>query len=258
MKKWKLTNEDKEKLIRDFAESLEDYEAEDTVSYEVKVSEPAKEKIEIIFTPEAYLKSEMLVQSFSGEVGWNGLMQKLSDKQYLVYDIIVYPQVVNGARTLDPTTTNEWYEQHEDDLDVMNFQAHSHVEMATIPSTTDKDNQREIVKNTQGHGYKLFQIWNKKGDINSFFYDIDNNLVYDRNEITITIQCGDSTMAKFIKEAKDLVGDINPPKVTTFPTTYKPQETGYQWKAPEFWPAEKEEKMKDPFYWSDGTGHEGW
>jgi len=256
VKKLKLSPQDKEKLLAEFSEQIEAYEddmTEDTISFEKKFKAPAKDKITIVFTPEAYLRSQMLVKSFAGEVGWNGLMQKVDDRKYRVYDIMVYPQVVNGARTLDPTVTNEWYDKYDDVLDYMFYQAHSHVNMSTSPSSTDTQNQVNMVKNMQGSGFRLFQIWNKQGDINSFFYDIDNNLLYDRDDIIIEIETNEyGTMNEFIHNAKALAEDMKP--LSVVPKTETPSApANYRWENPL-----KTHEPTGTFYWKDGMGHEGW
>lgn len=272
MKKLKLSATDKQKLVEEFTKSLDAYgnDVEELkIAFEKDMSETPKEKVTILFTPLAYLKSEALVKAFKGEVGWQGLMRQMSDNRFLVYDIIVYPQSVNGARTLDPTLTNDWYEKYADVIEDMRFQAHSHVDMSTTPSTTDTDNQRNVVRNTITGGFMLFQIWNKKGDINSFFYDIDNNLLYDRNDINIEIQADGEfeTLKEFVDDARTQVEDmvfqpvVQPAKrqVEFAPLSNKIEpvtNAGYQWKPPAFWPLEKKER--DPFYWRDGDGHEGW
>ena len=226
MKKIKFTDKEKEKLVEEFKKSIDNYEDNmnnEELSFSKKFDEKPKEKIKVFFTPEAYMKCQMLVKEFTGEVGWNGLMIKQEDGSYLVYDMLVYPQIVNGARTLDPTETNDWYEKHLDELEFMNFQAHSHNTMGTTPSGTDMTNQKNIVKNLGGHGFRLFQIWNKAGDINSFLYDLDANILYDRNDIDIQIALENGTMSEFIADAKKNVSDMPKPVVYNPPKTYLPE-----------------------------------
>ena len=267
MKKLKLSPQDKQKLIAEFSEQIEQFEddvCEKTISFEKKLNEQAKDKVTIVFTPDAYLRSLLLVKNFTGEVGWHGLMEKLGDRVYRVYDIMVYPQVVNGARTLDPTKTNEWYDKYDDVIDMMHFQAHSHNTMGTTPSDTDMQNQVNIVKNMQGAGFKLFQIWNKQGDINSFFYDIDNNLLYDRNDINIVIETNEyGTMNDFITDAKGMVDDMpplgaKPAKLESQKKSEPPISQGYQWKSPRLAGPREPLDDKGSWYWNDGMGREGW
>ena len=260
MKKLKFSPQDREKLIAEFSKKLDEYESEmgdGEVSFDIKAKEPAKEKLVIYFTPEAYLRSQMLVKEYTGEVGWHGLIRKLSPVSYLVYDIIVYPQVVNGARTLDPTKTNEWYEKYVDELEFMHFQAHSHVNMTTTPSSTDTAYFTNTVKNLQGEGFYLFQIWNKSGDINSFFYDLDSNLLYDKSDIEIRIQDSKfESIDRFIADSKKLVEDMKPfNNVTKLePKTEKKEAVRYHWQNPF---EKKEANIANPFYWSNGYA-EGW
>ena len=271
MKKLKLTKKDREKLLAELSAEITRYEedmSEDGISFDKMLKEPAKDKIVICFTPQAYLRSQLLVKNYVGEVGWHGLIRKVDEKTYLVYDIMVYPQVVSGARTLDPTETNEWYDKYDDVLEFMHFQAHSHNTMSTTASTTDINYFTNTVKNMDGHGFKLFQIWNKSGDINSFFYDLDNNLLYDRNDIEIRISDSEfGTMDDFIKESKTMVEDMRPTQTAVKQTAsvntaakqnitpITPAGAGYHWVNPlETLP---ETKIKNPFYWNNGYA-EGW
>ncbi len=255
MKKLKLNKKDKEKLMAKFLQQLNEIEEEDEVVVNISLKEPTKNKITVLFTPEAYLRCQALVKSFSGEVGWNGLIRKINETTYRVYDIMVYPQVVNGMRTIDPTETNDWYDKYDNVYDDMMFQAHSHVNMSTAASTTDMQNQMNMVKNMQGTGFRLFQIWNKQGEINSFLYDLDKNLVYDKDDIDVKIETAEfGTIDSFIEDAKNLASDIH---ITPQNKESNKIENGYQYT----WIDNKHNEGKptyDPFYWSDGMGHEGW
>lgn len=264
MKKLKLSEQDKKKLIEEFEASLNTYGGDTDelkVKFEKDMNETPAQKLQIVFTPSAYLKSQELVKIFPGEVGWHGLMRKLSDNAYLVYDILVMPQVVSGARAIDNTQTNDWYDKYEDVMDDMRFQAHSHVDFATTPSTTDTNNQRNMVRNMASFGgVALFQIWNKKGDINSFFYDIDNGLLYDRKDIEIVIQTDGEydTLQNFIDYAKKQVGPMTYVKPVSNGLATAPIKHADNIKPLPTYNMDKStaEKMKDPFYWKDETGKE--
>lgn len=265
MKKLKLSETDKQALLKEFEEKLRDYNPMDNseLSFEKKMEVKTDEKMHILFTPQAYLRCKELVKTFSGEVGWNGIIQRKDENTFLVSDIMVYPQMVNGARTLDPTKNNEWEQKYEDVYELMRFQAHSHVNMSTVASTTDMENQKQMVKN-MFRGIMLFQIWNKQGDINSFLYDIDKQLLYDRNDVVIDIinEGEFDTLGKFISDARKQVEDM---KVVPLAPTYTPslehgktETKGYYWKAPKDYALPENEKLKNPFYWKDGNGNEGW
>ena len=267
MRRYKLTDKIKAELLKQFYDKISAYEDEltqDKITIDVNMNVPLEEKISVIFSPDAYIRCQMLVKTFTGEVGWNGLAKKLDDKTYYVYDIMVYPQIVSGARTLDPTTTNDWYEKYDEVLDEMMFQAHSHVNMSTSPSNTDLDNQANIVKNMQGTGFRIFQIWNKQGDINTFLYDLDTNTVYDRKDIVIEIGTEEfGTVNRFIENAKEMVEDM--PPVTYKPTALpvpKKEEKKEEERKPYSWektyPEEKEKKEDRSWYWEDGMGGSGY
>ena len=264
MKKLKLSDKDKKALLEEFQQQLEEYDPTEQkeLSFEKKMDIPAEEKIHIIFTPLAYLRCSELVKNFSGEVGWNGLIKKMEKNKYLIYDIMVYPQVVSGARTLDPTDTNVWYEKYDEVLEEMRFQAHSHVNMSTTASTTDMENQKQIVLNVES-GVRIFQIWNKSGDINTFVYDLDTGIMYDRKDVEIDILGDDSfrTMKAFMEDAKKQAEEmkITPiQQASAYSGTKSGSYNGYTWNPPVIPPVPEREKMKDPFYWRDGNGNEGW
>lgn len=259
MKKLKLNDTDKNAILEEFKKRLEEYDPseDDDLCFNKILTTKAKDKIHIYFTPQAYLMCETLVKTFTGEVGWNGLIKKYEDG-YLVYDMMVYPQDVNGARTLDPTTNNDWMDKYDDVITEMRYQAHSHVSMSTTASGTDMENQRNWVQNLT-RGIQLFQIWNKQGDINSFLYDIDEGLLYTKDDIEIEVLLENGTMNDFVNESKSMVKDL---KVTPL----KPDVTVVQTKdnitkgyTPAYsWGSYYDNKMKDPFYWRDENGHEGW
>ena len=147
-----------------------------------------EEKLRIYYTPEAYAKSIKLVNSHPLEIGWNMVVKPYKDG-YKVYDIFVYPQKVSPAYvSVDLGNYGLWKSSLKDDTEAnLNGQAHSHVNMSTYPSFVDNGQQQGEIK-TKKHGFYLFQIWNKRGEINSFFYDIDNGLFYDNDNITITVE----------------------------------------------------------------------
>ena len=191
MRKLKFSENEKEHLMNEFKKEIENYEKNITnkkLSFTKEVGETVEEKIKVIFTPTAYLKSILLVRDLPGEVGWQGTIGKLDDKSYIVEDVFVYPQVVNGARTRDMTQTNEWYEDMANKglLHRLRFQAHSHVNMGTHASDVDLKNQKQVVMNIQ-KGFYLFQIWNKQGSIDSYLYDLENGVMYDSEDIDVDI-----------------------------------------------------------------------
>lgn len=253
-------------MVHKFAEALNDYEFninETKFSYEKSFSVKAKDKIIIRFTPQAYLRCLEMVKSYSSEIGWYGLIKKLDNHTYQVYDIIVCNQRVSGGRVItDDEDMIEFYETLTDDqAEYLHFQAHSHVNMSTSPSSVDLENQASTVKNMGGTGFYLFQIWNKSLDINSFLYDLDNNVFYDKNDIEVVVDDDQfGSITEFISSLKDKVSSMT--YTSGSGTSY-----GYQSKTYEDFIGQKkadkktEEKEKPEgktWYWNDGLGHEGW
>ena len=286
MKPISLSQEAKVELMKDmvskFASALDDYEFninETKFSYEKSFSVKAADKIVIRFTPQAYLRCLEMVKTYSSEIGWYGLIRKLGEKEYQVYDIIVCNQKVSGGRVItDDDDMIEFYETLSDEqAEFLHFQAHSHVNMGTTPSSVDLENQASTVKNMGGTGFYLFQIWNKSLDINSFLYDLDHNVFYDKNDIEVVIDDDEfGSITGFINSIKDKVGSItyNAPKESSYSgySGYSSYSGGGQTGKPKTFEdftgqtsaskkkddkSKKEEKDKG-WYWNDGFGHEGW
>ena len=228
MKPIALSGEEKEKLIQKFvaqlSKSLDSYTFDSSTkfTFETKVGEKLKDKIDILYAPQAYLRMKRLVDSFSSEVSWFGLVKKLSPKQYYVYDVLVPKQYVDGAK-VDTTDEDmlEFYSNLTDEqAEFMHFQAHSHVNFDTIASGTDMTNQMDILSNIPGkQGFYIFQIWNKRGSINTFLYDLDENRFYDKDDVNIVVSDSEyGSLDNFIAEAEKLVGKIQ--SQTTWYGTY--------------------------------------
>lgn len=210
MKPLFLSDEQKEKLfeeyLKKFMQELDDYTfntSESSLTIKTNFSQAAKEKVVITYTQEAFLRMQALVDFFDTEVAWYGLVDRIDQTHYYVYDVKVCKQHVNGAKvdTEDEEVFEFFNSLTEDEANHMHFQAHSHVKMSTGASGVDLQNQKDIVKNLGKTGFYLFQIWNKSGDINTYLYDLDNNVYYDRKDVVIDIEGVDD----FITEIADLV-----------------------------------------------------
>lgn len=257
-------------MIQKFAVALDDYEFninETKFSYEKNFSVKATDKIVIRFTPQAYLRCLEMVKSYSSEIGWYGLIRKIGNLTYQVYDIIVCNQKVSGGRVItDDEDMIEFYETLTDDqAEHLHFQAHSHVNMSTSPSSVDLENQASTVKNMGGKGFYLFQIWNKNLDINSFMYDLDNNVFYDRNDIEVVIDDDEfGSITGFISSLKDKVASMTYTQnaygtsYTNYGTAPKTFEDFAGHKKADKKTEEKEKAECKTWYWNDGFGHEGW
>ena len=210
MKPLFLSEEMKEELFKQFLEKfkkeLDEYAfntSETSMTIKTNFSQTAKEKVVITYSQEAYLRMQALVEFFDTEVAWYGLVEQLDPLHYYVYDVKLHKQYVNGAKvdTEDEDALAFFESLTDDEANHMHFQAHSHVKMSTSASGVDLENQRGMVKNMGKTGFYIFQIWNKSGDINTYLYDLDNNVYYDKKDVIIDVEGVDD----FIAEVAGLV-----------------------------------------------------
>ena len=180
-----------------------------TISIKTNFDEVAKDKVKIIYTQEAFLRMQMLVDFFDTEVAWYGLCERLEEKKFRIYDVKICKQYVNGAKvdTEDEDALEFFANLTDDEAEHLHFQAHSHVRMGTGASGVDLQNQQDVIKNMGKSGYYIFQIWNKNNDINTYLYDLDNNVFYDRKDVDIMIEDSLGTMDDFLDSVIDLVSE---------------------------------------------------
>ena len=127
-----------------------------------------------------------IVDNVDTEVGWLGTVDKINDNHYVVKDIFLPKQDVNGGTCeLNDEGLFELYEQltnsgREDDLDKIRFWGHSHGNGGVSPSGQDEEQAIEMLKNNTD--YLIRAIANKSGKMAiSYFnyskqYAIDNVL----------------------------------------------------------------------------------
>lgn len=190
MKPLKLTDEKKNELIQEFANMLNSKKAiaGGTVIFDVG-SQKAKKKQIIAYSSDAWVKMQHLLDSYSSEVAWHCLCEKVDDGTYLVEDIIVYPQIVTGVTvdTDDEAYTNFLINLPIEQAQKMHMQCHSHVDMGVTPSGTDLTNQREIIEGSSQKGFYIFQIWNKRMQCYSVIYDFEAEIMYENSDIEIAV-----------------------------------------------------------------------
>ena len=214
MRYLRLSEKQKEILRKEFStafdKAVEEFSlnaSKDKFSVSMKFTQPARQKIVIAYTPEAFVKMHSLVHYYSTEIGWYGLVEKTGEYTYRVYDVRICKQTVDGSRvTTDDDDTLDFYNSLPDEeVNAMRFQAHSHVQYKTIPSEIDIQNQIKMVKSLGGKGFYIFQIWNKKNEINSFVFDLDAGVIYDKDDIVCTVEYGDSNIDSWLMESKACV-----------------------------------------------------
>jgi len=161
----------------------------------------AEQKLSVVYSGKAYSKTRDLIANCPLEIGWN-MVVKNSDEGFVVEDIVVYPQRVTPSYiSVDVDHYGLWKATLDDDTDMHLFgHGHSHVDMATFPSVVDEKQQRDEIM-MKKKGFYLFQIWNKRGDINSFFYDLDRKLYYESEDINLKIIVSNEKQNAFVAEA---------------------------------------------------------
>lgn len=167
-------------------------------------------KATLYFEEIAYQKMLALVREFDKEVAWHGLARRGGDPnkdEYIIYDILVYPQEVTGATVnTDQEKYQMWLMSHEDDVfNAIRMQGHSHVHMNTSPSTVDTSLYEQILDQLDDTMFYIFLIWNKRGDRTIKIYDMQKNVLFETTDITVSILDNGNGISGIIKQAKELV-----------------------------------------------------
>lgn len=224
----RMTQENLDAIIQDFTNTVRASKLSDgKVSYS-KTFGAVDRKAELFFTEMAYLKMQTLVREFDKEVAWHGVAYRGDDATkdaYYITDILVYPQEVTGATVnTDQEKYQTWLFQHDDDVfNNIRMQGHSHVNMATSPSTVDTSLYERILDQLDDDMFYIFLIWNKRGDKTIKIYDMAKNILFETTDVTVKIQEDGSGIEKFLKDAKAMVQD----KKTTYGGTGVNYGSGY-------------------------------
>lgn len=193
MRPIKIDEELLNKRTEEFRAWLQEKKNLTDLSYSLTMKEtlPTEERIELLYTTDAYSKQQALIKDCNNEVGWHGLVTKLDDKHYLIDDILVFPQIVTGTSVLpDEVAYTEWLMQYmmddtSDTFDRMKYHGHSHVDMAVFASGVDTAYQNDMLEKLED--FYIFSINNKKGDRFIVIYDVINNIVYENADIVIKL-----------------------------------------------------------------------
>lgn len=212
MRPFKITDEKHAELMEKFSAYLKGVTlTSNSFSFSQSFADVKnKDKVFVNFTMKAYIKMRDLVDRYSSEVGWFGFIDKISDLEYQITDICVYPQLVTGA------TVKETNESWDDDMPIeqikrRHFHGHSHVNMAPSPSTTDMRHRDDQVSMVKSDSFYLFMITNKSCAWTAALFDLANNVVYNTDDILIDVDLGDGEMlSDFVDEAKKMIKTSTP------------------------------------------------
>lgn len=171
-------------------------------------------------TPEAFTKMFLIITDQEKEVGWHGVTERISETEFVLKDILVYPQQVTAC-TVD--TDDEEYAKWlirigEDNFNNLHFHGHSHVNMSVSPSKTDMDHRAQITSQLNNDQYYIFMIWNKSLKWSGAIYDMASNIQYETDDIDVIVPFSDGTTAgSLLKELDNKVKSYTP-TVSKYPT----------------------------------------
>lgn len=224
----RMTDEFRRQCVEEFDRALSNIKVLDgTISFQKKLPDETN-KATVYFTAEAWMKMMALIREFSTEVAWHGVVQRGNDEslhEYVVTDIVVYPQTVASATVeMDTGKYDEWlrwlWENNEEAFDNIRMQGHSHVNMAVNPSQTDLTHQAEILQQVDDDNFYIFMIWNKSLAHNVKIYDMKKNILFEDKDVTVKLVGSIDDLDTFLAEAKKMVESKSysyTPKTTSNP-----------------------------------------
>lgn len=217
-----MTPEYIEELKREFASFITSVKAADgKVSFTRSLSSTGQ-KAKLRFTEKAWTKMQTLVREFDKEIAWHGVAERGENDDYIVSDILVYPQTVTGTNVeMDTEEYAKWIQEGilsgDERFDHFYFQGHSHVAMNTSPSAVDTNHQEEILNKLRPNGFYIFVIWNKRNERNIRIYDLLKNTQFETADVTVEVIEDDAIGAeKLAREAREIVKE----KVYTPPANH--------------------------------------
>ena len=212
----RMTEELKEELLERFKNDMDKKKSLDgKFNFSVTSNKLEDKQCLLTFSKTAWIKFTTLVQVYTTEIGWYGLVRRINEFSFYVYDILTYPLEVTGTTiTSDPEKYGEWFETIDDDvLADMKMHGHSHVNMRTTPSGEDCTYRLSVIhqfnSKTQGDQFYIFGIWNKSGDCNIDVYDYTNNIHYEDRDVVVSIDLGDGdTLEDFLEDTKSKITTV--------------------------------------------------
>lgn len=199
MRQLSMTKEYVEQVLNDVRQQIENAKfSTDKITYSISMSKEklsGDDRVQIHFSEAAYYKMKELIDQCSKEIAWDGIVKRDPENKRIFYieDIIVYPQVVTNATVnTDDEKYTEWLMGLDNDtFNHRRFNGHSHVNMGTTPSATDMTYREQSMKNIKD--FFIFGIFNKRDESNMAVYDVENNTLYENEDIVLYIPIPDYT-----------------------------------------------------------------
>lgn len=169
----------------------------------------SEKKPRINISRESYDQFRYLVQISKEEVEWRAYLSEDTWKDSngntrytIIGDVVIPLQEVSGA-SADVTDENE-IALLEEEFDKgknpcqMRVWAHSHVNMSVNPSSTDDENLEDIVMNLK-EGLVVRMIMNKKDEIRLDIVDVERQIVWEDQDLTINWSLDEDRMSAIKK-----------------------------------------------------------
>lgn len=177
-------------------------------------------KAKIYISEIAWMKLTTLLREFSKEVAWHATAYRLPDgDEYYIKDVLVYPQTVTAATVdMDEELYAKWLMDgvmaDDERFDHIRCQMHSHVNMGVFASGTDEQHQQEILSQLRDDDFYIFMIWNKRLDAYMRIFDMEKNILFEKEDIEWCVMDETIGLAQFLEDAKKIV------KEKTYTPTY--------------------------------------
>lgn len=196
-----------------------------TITIPLKIENHEKAILE--FTQDAMTKIKTLVKLCDKEIAWHGTVTKGGTKKkpvYTVTDVFMFPQEVTAATVKGiPSEYAVWNASLPDEIySHMRFHGHSHVNMGVTPSGVDTNYQEEMLETLED--FYIFLIINKRDDMWTKIVDVQDNIVYDKEDIEVRVTGAnkfDDWAAKTIKENLKEVTVVRQSTVTPAKTAHE-------------------------------------
>jgi len=201
-----MTKQMKQQAIKDFAAALDGIKMSDGKLNYSKNFNYKDGDATVWLTMEAYHKIVTLVTEFANEVGWHGTVQRVSDNEFIIQDIFVYPQEVTASTVnTDQEAYTQWlYELGDDVFNNIRMHGHSHNNMSVSPSGVDNIHRQQILNQLETDMYYIFMIWNKSLQVHTLVYDMARNILYEDTDVEIKL-LGVEGLDEFLANAKTKV-----------------------------------------------------
>jgi len=201
-----MTDEMKTQAQEEFIDMLNDMKMSDGKLSYSKSFKYEDSKAVVWIAPKAYKKTLALVTEFSDEVAWHGTVTRSGENEFVIEDIIVYPQEVTGSTVnTDQEAYTKWlYAMDDKTFNKLRMQGHSHVNMSVSPSGVDDRHRQQILEQLDGGMFYVFMIWNKSLSVHTLIYDMEKNILYEDKDVDVKLLGGEG-MDKFLENAREKV-----------------------------------------------------